>query len=211
MVAGGIAERAIAQAVLLDAGDVDVCGEQDRAIGEAIGLRDLGAKFVDGELAVPRRVGGRLAIAGGGVDVAARGAGRLREAEHVALGRLANGDVGGGEVGDDSRARERCESGGRQGRPDILADVDREREAGNVAGVEGEVGSEGDDLAGQRDLVHRGVGRHGELTLLVEFAIVGQVGLWHDAEDRAAMDHHRAAMDGRADFQWCADDDDGGK
>ena len=75
MVAGGVAERAVAQAVLADAADVDIGGEQDRAIGEAIRLRDLGAEFVDGELAIPRGVGGALTIAGGGVDVAARGAG----------------------------------------------------------------------------------------------------------------------------------------
>jgi hypothetical protein len=106
----------------------------------------------------------------------------------------------------------RCREGrGRQGRPDVLADVDGEGEAGDVGGFERQVRSEGDGFARQRDLVHGGIRRHGKLTLLVELAIVGQVGLGHDAEDHAAMDHHRAAMDAGADFQRRADDDDGGE
>ncbi len=102
----------------------------------------------------------------------------------------------------------RGEARGRNRRPHIFADLDAEDEARKVAGLEQEIDAEGDGLAGKFDGVDDGVGRGGELTLLVEFAIVRQVGLGNDAEHAPAMDHHRAAVYGAADQQGRADNND---
>ena len=51
VVARGVAERAVAGALLHDAVDIDVGKQQRRLVGKARGFGDLGAQLVDGELA----------------------------------------------------------------------------------------------------------------------------------------------------------------
>ncbi len=67
--AADCAEAVGAHAVLRDAVEIDVAGDQVRLVGEALGLGDARAVLVDHAVAVPGEVGGRLAVAGGAVQI----------------------------------------------------------------------------------------------------------------------------------------------
>ncbi len=149
---GGVVEGAVAHPLEPQALDVDVHHRELGARVEAAGLGDQFAKFVDRALAVPGEVGGALAGPGGGEDVGGEAAVGLGGAEQLALVGLADGDVGGGEVGEDQRAGERARGRGRLRRPEILANFDVEDEVGKVVGGEDQVGAERRVLPGQRDL-----------------------------------------------------------
>ncbi len=71
MIARRIAESAVADAVLADPADIHVGEEKRGFICKPVGLGNLAAELIDCQLAVPGGVGRGLAIAGGGVDVAA--------------------------------------------------------------------------------------------------------------------------------------------
>ena len=64
-----VVERPLAEPLLPDPVEVDVGDAAPRPVGEALGLGEQVAHLVDQRLAVPRQVGGRLALAGGGVEV----------------------------------------------------------------------------------------------------------------------------------------------
>src|SRR5690606_21760629 len=98
--------------------------------------------LVEHALSVPGHVGRTLAVAGGGVEIGAGGAGRLGAAQQVALVGLADDNVGRRQIGENRRTRERGSGGGRVGGPEVLADLDRQPETGKLLRGEDQVDTE---------------------------------------------------------------------
>ena len=81
---------------------------------------------------------------------------------------------------------------------------------GDGAGrAEQQVGAERHLLAGELDRVLDDVGARHEVALLVELAVVRQVGLGHHAQDDAAMDDDGGVVEAARQAQRRADDQDG--
>jgi len=110
-------------------------------------------------------------------------------------------------------ARAACAGLAGSGTHDVLADLDVDAQAGEVGGVEEEVGPEGDlpEFGGPAGPHDRGgetvVGAVGEPALLVELAVVRQVRLGDGGEDLPAVDRDRAVVEAVAHPQRSADDD----
>ena len=128
---------------------------------------------------------------GGGVDVGRDGARRLRLAQLAAVTGLADGDVAGRQVGEHGGAGQRAVGAGRDRRPHVLADLDEQREVGQVAAGEHEVGAERNRLTQQGQLVADEVACRPELALFVVLAVLGQIALGDHAQDPATVDDHR--------------------
>jgi hypothetical protein len=97
----------------------------------------------------------------------------------------------------------------RDRHPDVFADLDMEGDGHRAGGAEQQVVAEGRGLAGQLDVLVDDMRARDEVALLVEFAVVRQVGLRDHAQDGAAMDHNRRVVEPPADAQRGADDQDG--
>ena len=213
-----VVEAALADPLLPQPVEVDVDDRGLRSAGEALALAEQVAHLVDHRHAVPREVGRRLTLARGGIQVG-RVAARARGArEEVAVVGAADGDGGGAEVEQHGRAGEGGAVARRHRHPHVLADLDVDGEPGDVGRLEEEVGAVGDVAvlvgAGPVRAVDEGVDRvvaGGEPALLVELAVVGQVGLRRDPEDLAALDDDGAVEQAVADEQGGADDDDRGE
>ena len=130
---------------------------------------------------------------GGSVQITAEQTGGLVLHQCPAVFRLANGLVAGRKVRDDGGPGEGVEGGGRQGAPQILADLDAQHEARHLPAAEEQRGAEGHLLAADRDGLHLG-GAGGELALFVELAVVGQVGLGHKTQQLPAAEDGSAVV-----------------
>ena len=192
---GRIVEGRRAGAFQANALDVDVGRDDLRLAGEPLRLGERLAQFVDRSLPVPGEVGGALAVAGRRIGVGGDAAHRLGGAEQRAVGGLADGDVGCGEVAEDRRAGERAHRGGRRRRPVVLADLDVEHEVPQVLGREQQVRPERRRLAGDIELEPPKTGAGGEPALLVILAVVRQEGLGDHAKDAATGDGDGAIVD----------------
>ena len=85
------------------------------------------------------------------------------------------------------------EGGGRQGAPQIFADLHTQHKAGHLAAAEQQGGAKGHLLTAHLRQLHLGAAR-GELALFVELAVVGQIGLGHKAQDPAMAQHGGAVV-----------------
>ena len=132
---------------------------------------------------------------GGGVDVAGDRAAGMRLAEHAPPVGLADGDVARRQVGHDGRAGHGGEARGRDRRPHVLADLDVQRQMGEVLAVEQQLGAERDRGPAELDLGGHGVPGGAELALLVVLAVLREVALGDDAEDPAAVQDDRRVVD----------------
>ncbi len=205
----GVAEGRLAHALLDEPLQVDLGAEHGGLVGEALGLGEQHAVLGDERVAVPGEVGGGLAGAGGRVEVGGEAAGRLAHDELAAVVGLAHGDVRGRQVEQDRGAGEGGVGRGGHGHPQVLADLDEEGEAGLLVGLEQQARAERDAaLAAQGDRVAHGGVAGGELAALVELAVVGQVGLRHDAEDAALGEDDGAVVEQGVDLEGEADDAD---
>ena len=135
-------KRVDAHALLADAAEVDVGGDEGRVAREALRLGEPVAAFVDRGMPVPGEVGGRFARPGGRVDVGRDGARRLAGAEQAARLRLADGDVAGRQVDEHSAPGQRRLGGRRQRHPEVLADLDVEGHADRSRRAEDQVDAE---------------------------------------------------------------------
>ncbi len=194
-----------------DAAGVDVGDAKARLGREPLGFRQEVAELVDHPLTVPGEVGGALPRPGGGIGVGGDRARGLRPAEQMPLVGLADGDVGGREIGQDGGSRQRRCRRWRGRRPEVLADLDVEDEARQIAGREDQIRPEGDRLPGEGERLPGDVAAVGEPALLVVFPVVRQVAFRHDAEELAPGDRQAAvveasrAPDRRADQQHRAE------
>ena len=137
-----VVERAHAHALLAEQVEIDIGDRGLVVLGEALGLRQDRAVFVDAGLTVPGKIGGGLAGAGRGVEIGRHAARRLRHAQHAPRVRLADGDVAGRQVGEHRRAGQRGASAGRHRHPEVLADFGMHDQIGQVFGGEQQVGAE---------------------------------------------------------------------
>ena len=201
-----VVERAHPAPLLEQQVEVDVGDRAAVAVLEALGLGEQDAVLVDRGLAVPRQVGRRLALAGGGVDVGGQAARGRRAAQQLAVLRPADGDRAAGQVEQDGRARQRRLGARRDRDPHVLAHLGVDDEAGDVVGGEQQVGAERHAGAADADLAAL-ADAGGELPALVELAVGRRVGLRDDAEDRAAVDDDGAVVDPVAVAQRRADHD----
>ncbi len=204
-----LAEAVLAHAVLRDPVEIDVRGDELRAVGEAVRLGEQRPVLVDEPVAVPGEIGGRFAEAGGAVEIRGEAARRLVRAELAPVAVLADDDVRRREVQQHGRARERRVRRRRDRRPQVLADLGVEGEERLVLELEHEARAERDVLLAEE--IDRGARRHvagRELPQLVELAVVRQIGLRRHAEDAPAVHDHRAVEEQAVDDERHADDRD---
>ena len=189
----GALEGGHARALGHEEADVDL--RDGAAVAEGLALREqatiLGHEVVPGEDEVLRG----LARAGARVDVAAEQARALAGHEAAAVVRLADDGVGGAQVADQRGAGLRVRDRGRRGNPEVLADLRRDHELGELQAGEEQVGAHGHVLL-VRDGDGDGVdGAGDEVAPLVELVVGGDVGLGHKAEDHAARDGGGAVVE----------------
>ena len=82
-----------------------------------------------------------------------------------------------------------------------------EDQARHVVDLEQQVGAEGDARAVDVDVALAGGAPAGEVPLLVELAVVGQIGLGHDAAHRPALDDEGAVVQATRHAHGRTDDD----
>ncbi len=189
---GVVAEARHARALLPQAVEIEVGGDESRLLREADGLGEAFAVFVDQCVAVPGEVGRGFTRARRGVEASGDALRRMRRAEQAAIVGLADGHVARREVRQYRCARERGERARRQRHPEVFAHLEVQHEAGQVARGEQQARAEGHVLAEQPQRGRDRLGGRGELPALVEFAVVRQVALRHGAEQPASMHQHGA-------------------
>ena len=128
------------------------------------------------------QVGGGLPLPGVGIEVAAQQPPGLSRHQGAAVVRLAHRLVGGGQVEDQSSPVGGQGDGGRHRGPQILADLHTDDKLGHRVTLEELVLAQENLLAaeGQAEefLLRGGL----KPTFLIEFAVVGQVGLGHQTQ-----------------------------
>ncbi len=207
MVGRVVGEAGHAQPVGGEAGQVHFGHEELRLGGEALRLGEKVAVLVDQGVTVPGEVGGRLARTRGRVEVGRHASGRLGCAEQPPVVPLGHEGIGRGEVDEDRGARQRRIAARRCGNPHVLADLEVKRQALDLGRREQEIGPEGDAPSEEGHLGCQGVASRGELSLLVELSVVGQVALGHHPDGSPSVDDHRAVEEsprhheGRADHE----------
>ena len=85
------------------------------------------------------------------------------------------------------------EGGGGQSAPQVFADLHAQNEAGHLAAAEEQGRTERHFLPADRHIFHLSAAR-GELALFVELAVVGQVGLGHQAQQLALAEDSGAVV-----------------
>ena len=152
------------------------------------------AVLVHERMPVPGQIGRRFAGAGGRVEIGRHAFRRLRRAQQPAVVGLADRDVAGREVRDDRRSRQRRQRARGQRHPQVLAELEVQHEARDVGRREQQPAAERHVLPEQPYRRRQRLGGRRELALLVELAVVGQVGLRHRAENPSAV-HHDSAVE----------------
>ena len=207
MRAAVVVEGAHPHALLAQQVEVDVGHRAAVAVGEAVGLGEQDAVLVDHRLTVPRQVGRRLALAGGGVDVGGQAARGLRRGMSSLRSSARPTVIGLPERLSSTVAPASAAS--------LLGGTGTHRSSqisacttspGTSRGLEEQVRAERHVLAADGDLAAHVVA-DGDLAALVELAVRRQVGLRHDAEDAAAVHDERAVVDPVAMAQRRADDE----
>ncbi len=190
-----VAEGVGAHPLLPDAAEIDI-GDRHLGVGrEALGFGEQIAQFEDAGLAVPGEVGRRLAGAGRRIGIGGDAAGRLRRAQQAAHLRFADRDVAGRQVEQDFGPGERRIGARRMRHPQILADLDMERERRVSPSGEQQISAEGRFVSGYFDRLTDDVLAGGELPPLVKFPVIRQIDLGHDAEQLSAMDDDAAIVE----------------
>ena len=186
---GGGAAALLAQALEVDVGSRHAVRKERR-------LREQRAVLGHDAVTREHEVGGGLAETGVGVGVGAVQAGALVGDELPAVRRLADDLVGRREVEDERGAGLGHVRARRVGRPQVLADLDAHHEVGHVERLVHEPRGEKRLLPGAgHEQRLRGARRRAEPALLVELAVVGQVGLGREAHKLAAHAHRGAVVD----------------
>ena len=170
--------------------DVDL-GGMDTALKAAV--LEHGAVFRDHLVGAEHHVGGGLAVAGAGVDVAAQELCGLHAHQMAAVAVLADDVVAGGQVADDGSAGRRQIHGGGDRGPHVLADLKAQDQLRQGDAGKHQLVAEGHGLAAEG---HGAVAlrRGGELPLLVKLAVIGQVGLGDHAQNLSFLYNNRTVI-----------------
>ena len=171
---------------------------------ESLALSQQAAVLIDEGIASEDDVLRGLAEAAGAVDVGRDGACALLREERLQIGVLAHELVAGGEVEDDVGTGQGQLVAGGSGRPDVLAHLDAEEHVVTRA-EELCLGCELYGAACKTDFHRPQVLGRSKPALFVELAVVGQVGLRHDAQqlstldDGSTVEQQVACYDGQSD------------
>ena len=111
----------------------------------------------------------------------------------AAVGILADGLVAGGEIRDDGRAAKREGNARRLRSPEILADLRSENQLGHSAALEQQSKPERNALSEKLDIVLALRGG-GEMPLLVEFVVVREELLRHNAKYLPVLNYDGAVV-----------------
>ena len=149
----------------------------------------LGNQVVPGK----HHIGGAFAVPCRGVQVAAQQPGRLVCHQCAAVLGFAHSLITGREVCNHGSARQRVEGGGRQRAPQILAQLHAKHKAGHLAAAEQQRRAKGHLLPADSHRLHLGAAG-GELPFFVKLAVVGQVGLGHNAQQLPPAQHGGAVI-----------------
>ena len=173
---GGILEALVFHPVGADSAKVAVA---DQHIVRRNGFFRFGKEpsvLPDQALAGENQILGGLRGTGGTVGIDAVQRGGLVLHQPPAIGALADGFVGGGEVQNHLRAVQRQKRRRRQGRPHILADLHAQQRSANA---ENGFRENGDRLAQKLRQILRHLRPGGKPALFVKLIIIGNVGLRH--------------------------------
>jgi len=192
VIVGTVAPRADAHALLLQALEIEIGGDDLRILREALGFRQRLAELEHRGLAVPGKIGGGFARAGGRIKIRGDAARRLRAAQQTPCLGLADRDVGSRQVDQHGGPGHRAKCRRRRRGPDVLANFDMNDEIGRIRRAEQEIGAERHLGVAESDRANVLRPARRKITLLVEFAVVRQVRLRHDAEQFSAMNDERA-------------------
>ncbi len=173
---------------------------------EQLRFGEARAAFIDQRMPGKDHVLRRFVRPRAGVDIAGGKPRGVRPNQRAALGGLAGEGVAGRGIGDQQRARQRVGGAGRVRRPQILADLDRERKARHLPRAKEQIAGKGHRFAQQRKMPQ--IAKAGrEVAQLVELGVVRQVGLGHHPERAPMLEHRRAVVEGVAVLNRKADDD----
>ena len=164
------------------------------AFRKRAGLGKQRAVFCDQIVPGEDHVGRRLAVSCVGVEIGAQKPCRLLRDERFAVLRLADRFVAGREIRDNGCASQSVRGARRKRRPEILADLDRKRKLQHAFAAEQELRPEQHVLPREPDVLHAG-GRGAVVPLLIELAIVRNMGLRHKAKELPAANNRRAVIE----------------
>jgi len=198
---GAVVEAVLPHPLLAQQVEVDVGDAPRRIRREALGRGQQSPVLVDRCLAVPRQIGGRFARPARRIDVGRQIAGRRAAAEQLAVVGASDRDGGARDIHQYRGATHGGQRARWQRHPHVFADLDREAEIGQIDGPEDDARAEGhgvgvlDPRQGDQRLVVRPPRCLGEMPLLVELPVVGQVALRHHAQHASAMQHDSAVVE----------------
>ena len=160
----------------------------DLADGEPGGKPPLGQQrtvFRDEVVAGEHQIRGGLALAGVGVHVAAHQPSGLARHQRAAVGGLAHGLIGGGQIQNNGSTLPGQRTGGRLRRPQILADLHAHHQIFHAGAAKNSIAAEIHVLAAEGNhVVHTARAARGRKPpLLVKFPVIGQIRLGHQAQD----------------------------
>ena len=164
------------------------------AFRKRAGLGEQRAVFCNQVVPGKDHVGRRLAVARVGVEIGTQKPCRLLRDERFAILRLSDRLVAGREVRDNGCASQSVRRARGKRCPKVLADFDRERKFGHAFAAEQELRPEQHVLPREPDVLHAG-GRGAVVPLLIELAIVRNMGLRHKAKELPAANNRRAVIE----------------
>ena len=168
-------------AVQADGVQVDVGRDDLRLHGEPLAFRQEAAALSNERVPAKNEVLRAFAVATGTIYVGAKAARTLSCNEAVQIGGLADEFVASAKIEDDFSTSQRVVRAGRNGSPKVFANLYGE---GAIFCVEEQLRTDGDRLAANE---HFGIGRQGvgrsKPTLFVEFLVIGQIRLGHNATE----------------------------
>ena len=192
-IAGRFGRRPRGGAAAFGKKSVNVKLGEDEVIGEQGGFRQQFAVFGDEIMPGKGHIGGGLSPAGIGIKVARHQPGALPGNKGTAVFRLADGFIAGGAVGDNGGPGDGMADAGGRRHPQILAELHCQFIFRQLPAAEQQAGPERYLLPQQRNGFYLG-GGGGEPAFLVEFAVVRQVQLRHDAEELPPVQHGGAVI-----------------
>ena len=155
MMIGTIPEGTDTHALLAQAIEVDIGRDHLRPIRETLAFRQELAILEHRDMAVPGEVGCRFSGPGGGIQIGRDAAHRLGAAKIAPRLRLADHDIGSGEIGEDRGARHGPKGRGWGRGPDVLANLYMKDEVLHIGCPEDEIRAEGNFAPGEGDASSR--------------------------------------------------------
>jgi hypothetical protein len=171
---------------------VDVGADQPCTAGKALRFGEHLTVLTNQGMTVPGEIRRGLTVACCGIEIGGNAFGRLAGTEQPAVIGFATRHVAGGQIAKNARACKRGVATGWNRHPQVLADLGMYDEVRITAGNEQHIGAERRAVTRKFDLRGQALPSAAVLTFFIELAVIRQIALWHDAEQRAAMNDQGA-------------------